>query len=389
MDPNRLSTQFLGAEPATGARSAAGAAPRRIGGMSPGGAPAGGVRRYRLDPCRRTEAGLPGMARGHSIAMLLCAVSLIGAAQANERGFATRDDPAQLAVVGVLDRRDNIAAEVFYAYWRDVHGPLAARSVPHFQYWQHHLAAPDPRLLPGSIPEGGIAVEVAQSAQVEGLAESSFTSAEAFGNMDAGTASDELMLDEQNLFKGVYIHGSAQGNTRTLIDREPDGAPQGRLDAYYAILLLAANESGDKTAFRSLVTDRVAGVLANAAQAVKVRYHLFEPYAGSWDTPSVDNDRTQQQAYDAWIELGFTDRDAARAALARVGNHLASPGSIHALHAYPVREKYTLVYEGRPTLAGLRSHAVASLIDAVGADNQRSLPVLRILHGEDVQLPSH
>ena len=325
----------------------------------------------------------------HGAAIILSVLFLAGAAQATERGFAARDDTAQLAVVGVLDRRDDIAQSLFYAYWRDVHGPLAARAVPHFQYWQHHLAAPDPALLPGSISDRGIAVDVAQSEHIEGLAESSFTSAEAFSDMGAGPAADQLMLDEQNIFKGVYILGSVAGNTRTLIDREPNGAPQGRRDAYYMILLLAANETGDKTAFRSLVTERLAGVLADMEQVVKVRYHLFEPYSNAWDTPNVDNTRSQQQAYDAWIELGFTDRDAACAALMLVGNDLADPELIHALHAYPIREQFTLVYDGRPTLAGLRSHAVTSIIDAAGADNQRSLQVLRVLHGEDVQLPTH
>ena len=325
----------------------------------------------------------------HSVAILLSAVFLVGVVQAAERGFAARDDRAQLAVVGVLDRRDDIAPSLFYAYWRDVHGPLAARAVPHFQYWQHHLGAPDATLLPDSISDRGIAVDVAEAEYIEGLAESSFVSAEAFSDMDAGPAADQLMLDEQNIFKGVYILGSVEGNTRTLIDKEPNGASQGRRDAYYMILLLAANETGDRAAFRSLVTDRVAAVLADMEQVIKVRYHLFEPYSNAWDTPNVDNNRSQQQAYDAWVELGFTDRDAAHGAMTLIGNDLARPELIHALHAYPVAEKYTLVYDGRPTLAGLRSHTVTRIIDAVGADNQRSLPVLRILHGEDVLLPSH
>ena len=195
------------------------------------------------------------------------------------------------------------------------------------------------------------------------------------------------MEDEQNIFKGTYLHSSVEGNTRTLVDHGP-GMPLGARNAYHAILLIAANEASENQVFRDLVTAQITTPLAVSADVVKVRYHLFEGYdASGWDTPNVDNDRTQDQAFDAWVEIAFTDRAAAQMALEDIGAALASPDLIAAIHAYPVRAAYTLVYDGRPTLAGLRGASVAETITAIGAENQRTLPVLQSMHGGEVEAP--
>ncbi|MEL6979876.1 MAG: EthD domain-containing protein [Pseudomonadota bacterium] len=306
-----------------------------------------------------------------------------------ERGAAARDDAATLATTGFLDARDDLDPAVFDAYWRDAHGPLAARIDGIHQYWQHHLGAPDPSVLPAGVAAIGIATAVSNADQLEGLAEVTFASEADRAGMGASPAAAQLMVDEQNAFKGTYLHSTLAGDTRTLIDLAVDGAPQGSRAEYRVILLIAANEAGDRAAFRDRISDAIAAPLAASQGAVKVRTHLFAPYAAAgWDTPNVDNDRTQDQAFDAWIELAFDTREAAQTALVSVETALASPEAITAVHAYPVRETYTLVYGGRPTVVGLRGYAVAATAAAVGADNQRSLPVLRSLHGPAVEAPA-
>lgn len=315
------------------------------------------------------------------------ALVLTSAAYAQDRGFATRDDAAQMTTNGFLDRRDDVSPELFGLYWRDVHGPLAARIDGVHQYWQHHLDAPDAGLLPESVAASGVDVTVAATDRLEGLAEVTFASEADRAGLGASPAAGQLMEDEQNVFKGTYLHSSVEGNTRTLVDHRP-GTPQGTREAYHAILLIAGNETGDTQAFRDLVTAEITTPLVVSADVVKVRYHLFEGYdASGWDTPNVDNDRTQDQAFDAWVEIAFTDRAAAQRALDDIGATLANPDLIAAIHAYPVRAAYTLVYDGRPTLAGLRGVSVAETITAVGADNQRSLPVLQSMHGPDTEAP--
>ena len=311
-------------------------------------------------------------------------------ALADDRGFAGRDDAAQMATNGFLDRRDDVPAALFYAYWRDVHGPLAARIDGMHQYWQHHLDVPDPGLLPAAVADSGIAVTALDTDRLEGLAEVTFADETDRAGMGASPAAAQLMADEQNVFQGTYLHSSVAGNTVTLVDHAETGTPAGARDAYHVILLIAANEESDRSAFRERVADGLATPLAQAQDVVKVRYHLFESYdASGWETPNVDNERTPAQAFDAWIELAFPDRAAAAAGLASVADALVAPDLIAAIHAYPVREAYTLVYDGRPTLAGLRGTAITQTIDAVGAANQRTLPVLQSLHGDAVEAPAN
>ena len=317
------------------------------------------------------------------------ALVLTGAAHAQDRGFAARDDAAQMTTNGFLDRRDDVSPELFGLYWRDVHGPLAARIDGMHQYWQHHLDAPDAGLLPESVAASGIDVSVPESERLEGLAEVTFASEGDRAGMGASPAAGQLMEDEQNIFRGTYLHSSVAGNTRTLVDHG-SAMPQGEREAYHAILLIAANEDGDRPTFRQHVTEDIAAALTRAEHVVKVRYHLFESYdASGWDTPNVDNDRTQAEAFDTWIEIAFTDRAAAQRALDDVGHALAEPALIQAIHAYPVRTAYTLVYDGRPTLAGLRGASVAETIIAIGAENQRTLPVLQSMHGAEVEAPAN
>ena len=317
------------------------------------------------------------------------ALILTGVAQAQDRGFAARDDAAQMTTNGFLDRRDDIAPDLFGLYWRDVHGPLAARIDGMHQYWQHHLGAPDADVLPVAVAASGVDVAVSDADRLEGLAEVTFASEADRGGMGASPAAGQLMEDEQNVFKGTYLHSSVKGNTRTLVDTGP-GAPQGERDAYHAILLIASNETADAQAFRDLVTTQITPALAVSDDVVKVRYHLFEGYdASGWDTPNVDNDRTQEQAFDAWVEIAYPDRAATEAALAGIADALANPKLITAIHAYPVQAAYTLVYDGRPTLAGLRGASIAENITQVGAANQASLPVLQSMHGLDTEAPAN
>ena len=311
-------------------------------------------------------------------------------ATAQDRGYAARDDAAQMTTNGFLDRKDGVSEADFYAYWLNAHGPLAARIDGMHQYWQHHLGPIDSALLPAAIAESGISVDLPLADQLEGLAEVTFASEADRAGMGASPAAGQLMADEQNIFQGTYLHSSVDGHTRTLLDRAADGTPQGVREAFHVILLIGANEAGDRATFRRRVVEAFAGPLTEAEGVVKVRYSLFEPYdAAGWDTPNVDNERTEEQAYDAWVELAFTDRASAERALAEIGDTLADSSLVSAVHAYPVREAYTLVYDGRPTPEGLRGVAIQRLIDAVGAANQNDPAVLHSLFDDATQASAH
>ena len=310
-------------------------------------------------------------------------------AAAQDRGLGARDDAAPLTTNGMLDRKDDLSPDLFFRYWRDVHGPLAARIDGIHQYWQHRLDAPDPSLLPEAVTAAGIATDVTDADRLEGIAETTFASEADRVGLGSEPAAGQLFEDERNAFRATYLHGSVAGNTRTALDRIADPMPQGDDGTYRLQLLFRANEDGDRAAFQSHVTDTLTPALAAADGALKVRTHLFEPYDPSgWDTPDVENDRTQDQAFDAQIELAFETRGAAEAALAGAADALARPNLIAGLHAYPVTEVFTQVYDGRPTLVGLRGYPIVEVIEATGAENQTTLPVLRSITGAETEEPA-
>ena len=310
-------------------------------------------------------------------------------ATAQDRGLGVRDDVAPLTTNGMLDRKDALTSDLFYRYWRDVHGPLAARITGIHQYWQHRLGEPDGSLLPDAVREAGIETNVSDADRLEGIAETTFASEEDRAGLGSVPAAGQLFEDERNAFRATYLHGSTTGNTRTVLDRIKDPMPQGADDRARVQLLFRANEAGDGAAFRALVTDTMAPALATADGAMKVRTHLFEPYDPSgWDTPGVDNDRTQNQAFDAQIELAFASREELVAALGGIAASLAQPDLIAGVHAYPVTEVYTLIYDGKPTLVGLRGYPIMEVIEAAGANNQKTLPVLRSITGSRTEQPA-
>lgn len=326
-----------------------------------------------------------------SLFLLGAALSMTGAAlpaQAQDRGNAARDDVAPLTTNGMLDRKDGMLPQLFQAYWRDVHGPLAARITGMHQYWQHHLADPDSEILPSSV-RAAVDTIVSDADQLEGIAETTFASETDRQGLGAVEAAGQLFVDEQNVFRATYLHGSVTGNTRTLVDRIADPTPQGA-DGYYRVQLLFRAQTGaDIATFRAHLSDQVAEPLASDDRAEKVRIHFFEAFdASGWDTPGVDNNRTQEQAFDGQIELAFASRANAVSALRAVEDGLGNADLIAGIHAYPVREVYSLIYDGKPTLVGLRSYPVAAAIEAAGADNQKTLAVLQTLHGAETQQPT-
>jgi len=54
---------------------------------------------------------------------------------------------------------------------------------------------------------------------------------------------------------------------------------------------------------------------------------------------------------------------------------------ISAVHAYPIREIYTIAFGGKPTLVGLRGYEAVQTIEAANADFQKSKEVLNFTYG--------
>lgn len=301
---------------------------------------------------------------------------------------SSRDAEAQVATIGFIDARADRPLDLVFRYWRDVHGVLATRIDGIWQYWQHHLAAPDPDLWPRT---EGVQRTVPEDLVLEGFAEVTFQDSATRRAMGGDPVARQIQRDEQNVFRGTYLHNTADGGSVTLLDRRPSNVQQGSSSAYRVIVLLRKAPEIAREGFGSYLTDRLAAALADGPDAIKVRYHRFLPYDGTaWNTPGVDNHLAADEAYQGWLELVYPDRQRAAAALrsGSVMDVLADAhGHLAAAHVYPVAEVWTPLIDGRPTHIGLRGYSAWRTIERVGADNQKSAEVLRLLYSERTALP--
>ncbi|MBX9649911.1 MAG: EthD domain-containing protein [Xanthobacteraceae bacterium] len=314
----------------------------------------------------------------------LAASMLLAGAVASAEDFKARDAGAPLMTAGLLDRKASVSPELFTRYWRDVHGPLAARINGFEQYWQHHLGAP----LKDYWPIRAVEQSVPERLQIEGFAETTFRSADDRARLGGDSAAKALFVDEQNVFQATYLCPSATGDTRTLVDRLPDGAPEGRVEVDKVIVLVRPIKGSDTTSVRGYIADRLGPALAADPQTLKLRLHLLQPYdAAAWTTPGVHHDLAPDERYGAILEIAFADRATRKRVLgsAAVQTVMAdAPRVIGALHTYPEVATYTMVYEGRPTLVGLKGLDAAKTILAIGARNQADAATLRIVNGADI-----
>ena len=299
------------------------------------------------------------------LAASLACLPLAGRASAAE---------APLSNGGLLDAKEAVSTEAFRAYWRDAHGPLAARIGGIHDYWQHHLGAPLNDLFPVGVPQRVPAAE-----RYEGLAEVTFASTEARASTADEPATALLMADEQNVFRGVYQLVD-NGDTRTLA-----GDPYAPAGGRGFVVLLRPADAADRGATHAFAREHLGPALAGAEAVRRVRLHLNAPYDGSvWDTPNVENDLPEGRRFAAWLEVVAEDEAALRAALASDGLAEAMrrmPAAVGAAHAYPVDARHAMMERGEPTLAGLRGATAAAAIRSLGAENQASAPVLRLTAG--------
>jgi hypothetical protein len=326
-----------------------------------------------------------------TLAIIAFAMTAVASASTADRGAdrATRDAAAQVATIGFIDARADRPLDLVHRYWRDVHGVLATRIDGIWQYWQHHLAAPDPTLWP-DMP--GVDRTVADDLVLEGFAEVTFKDPATRRQMGGDPAAQQIQRDEQNVFRGTYLHNTSDGGSVTLVDYRRSNAPQGDTPNYRVIVLLRKNPEVGRERFGAYLSEDLAPALANGSQVLKVRYHRFLPYDGSaWNTPGVDNSLAPDEAYQGWLELVYPDRQRAAAALRSqpvAGVLTNAADDLSAAHAYPVAEVWTPLIEGRPTHIGLRGYDTWKTIQRVGAENQQEEDVLRLLYSDRTKMPA-
>ena len=285
------------------------------------------------------------------------------------QNYAIRDRQGKLAFYVLLWKRKGIDRELFYNYWKNVHGPLCARLPGQYQYWQLHLDHNEGGIFP-KIP--GIESICLDPAQFDGIAELTFETETA--RQSFFDSSEILMADEHNLFSKAIGYNTAVGNSKTYLDRLPVGDPNGRVDALKFHIMLQKASNVSLTEFRQYISEGWARAIAKSELVLKLRLHLFEEVDNSRpDASGVSHYEPLEQQYQAAVEIAFADalemeRFFASDEYATATGDMAN--YVKGFYSFPERSTYTFVYDGKMTLAGKCSSQVADLILQAGATNQ-------------------
>lgn len=286
--------------------------------------------------------------------------------------YGARDARIRHLTYTPLRRREGVPQALFDAYWRDVHGPLCARLPGLAFYVQHHVdrdRGADLWPLPAGVrPLGAV---------LDGLVEIGF--ADEAGQALFEAASPLLFADERNFIGHDVAYALPEGS-RTLVDRDPDPAPN-RVEPGHRLHLHL--HGAGTAAFRGWAEGFAAALAAEPA-VVKVRLHLPEPYhngAPAPAAPEVDHALPRERKRVAIVEVGFASRLDAAAYLAGEAYRRQAEGlreHVSDLGAFLVSRQCVFIRDGVLTTAGLRGSRAAELIAALGALNQTQPAVTRL-----------
>lgn len=263
-------------------------------------------------------------------------------------------------------------------YWRDVHSPAISRRKGIYQYRHTPFDPVRPDLFRAT---SGIELEAPADAQIQwqsdvvylddgGLQE--FLVSPPDPEVVKQLLGDiEILVDKSTTYKAV------DDNLHTYVDRTGDPTPQGpppspRFGVFF--------RSGvDEVTFREGMRS-LARRWSEADGVLRLRMNLF-------DVPDMEAERKAgypvkthplELQYQGWIDLVLEDE--------RVGRTLQLEDVASTVHAYPVPMIYTFVWNGRPTIPGLRGYAAWESITAFSAANQRDERLLEWMYGPIAQV---
>lgn len=275
-----------------------------------------------------------------------------------------------------VKRRERVPHEIFAHYWRDVHGPLCSRLAGLGLYIQHHFTRnQDAHLWP--LAEG---IQEIADYELDGGVEIGFLSASEQERFKQ--ASPILFSDEQNMFEETLAYDLPQGS-RTLVNRLDDQTYNGP-DRFDRIHVHFSPRAG-LDQLHAYLSDHLAPALAKADEVLKLVLHpcsAFDNDGAHPPAPDVAHTATPVRSQLAILEIAFENPLARRRFFDSPTflNTLSGQAeNISQLKAFAVSGLYTYVRDGALTTAGLRGSRAAELIDCLGAANQLSPEVQKLL----------
>lgn len=288
-----------------------------------------------------------------------------------------------VSTIALLTKKGDISSDLFGAYWRDVHGILAAR-IPGFNaYIQYHLGPALQKTL--ALPKG-VSTTISKNARFHGIAEVTFDSEEDRNGLGSSEAAAHIQGDEQYVFKTSLLYNLKAGSSKSYVSKVSDHPDaQFSIKENGTVFLLVARRKGITPAdLQERLESTLIKELSKEVRVLELKMHsLASGDPSLWNTPGVENDQNSTNSIDAVIQLTVEGHDRVLEILNKI--LLRIPGDLYkalrSVHAYKVRGRYQMVKGGRPTHLGLRGLDVMRTIDAAGAANQRSEPVVQTIYG--------
>lgn len=283
-----------------------------------------------------------------------------------------------VTTLALLSKKDALPARLFFRYWRDVHGVLAAR-IPGFQtYTQFHLGAVVRNLaLPTHVSRSWPV-----AARFHGLAEVGFANTAAREGLANSKVAALIQADERYLFKTSLLYNLEPGASRSYAQAEAGAENAG------FVMLLGLRAGHNPKALINTIEQWLIPALRAAPAIGALHVHVLGSGDPSqWRTPGVDNEAGAATTFEAVLRIEGVDSqltlDSIKNACA-AGSHQDFM-AVGKLHLYRVDARHVMVENARPTHLGLRGLDALQTIILAGADQQLQSAVVRTLYG--VSLP--
>lgn len=289
----------------------------------------------------------------------------------------------QVSTLALLTMKKGLSPALFSAYWRDVHGILAAR-IPGFDsYTQFHLGRTLGKNL--DLPPW-VATAVPAGTRFHGIADVILDSEADRAGLASSAVAAHIQEDEQYVFRASLLYNLETGASRTHVFRQAvESDALVGTSANGTVFLLLGRRLGCSPA--DLTDSLEAGLIPALAEEAGVRQLRTHALASGdpslWRTTGVDNIQTSATAFDMVLQVTAMPGGGAVEAINRALGRM-TPNMLDTLgkaHGYEVRGRYQMVRGGRPTHLGLRGLNVMDTITAAGADKQRSAAVVEAIYG--------
>lgn len=290
--------------------------------------------------------------------------------------FVDVENKAALARTTCGWRKPSLDRDAVRRYWRDVHSPAISRRAGVYQY--RHSPFDEVRAdLFDPLP--GVEMSAPPSAQLMWQSDVVYLDEDGAKQFMASPADPQvtalLLQDIEMIVDKSTTYRSVGPNLHTYVDLTGDPTPQGPCPSPRFAVFVRTN--APEGAFRPGMQE-MARRWASTDGVTRLRMNLF-------DTPDMEAERKagypvkthpQELQYQAWIDLVLKDDGVAKGLLR------GDEGDIfHTLHAYPVPAVYTFVWDGKPTLVGLRGFAAHQAIEGLGATHAQDPRLLEWMYG--------